>query len=229
MSNTRLSRILKLSMSNVVAARYAPLFLLDAREPFRPQRVGYTLMEHSQPSPSFLRQIELVPPAVLAIEYAVWWEWDISHLCDLEHVWIYLDSAGHVAGCEGSYHGFYRELAVSLEDGHAVLLALPGKHSCGGALDDFMDSVDETERACGPEAGRNGLLIPHLYLDRLRKDPRDDALIYAYLQRRSFMPAWQFTQRFAPGPEQLCPWDELAAAIPAQVEARLTQLRRGAA
>ena len=199
--------------------------LLDAREPFRPRRLGYTLLEHSQRSPSFLREIEIVPPAVLAIEYAIWWEWDIGHLFDLEHVWVYLDAAGTVLACEGSYHGYYRELDVSLENGHVVVLALPGKHSFGASLEDFAASKAETERACGPEAGRSGLLIPHLYLERLRKDPHDDALIFAYLQRRSFVPAWQFTRRIVPAAGQLFPWHELEVWLPGQVEAWLARLR----
>jgi putative hydrolase of the HAD superfamily len=211
---------------DAAALAYAPVILLDAREPFRPRRLGYTLLEHSQRSPSFLREIEIVPPAVQAIEYAIWWEWDISHLFDLEHVWVYLDAVGAVLACEGSYHGFYRELDVTLEEGHVVVLALPGKHGFGGSPEDFAAGKAETERACGPEAGRDGLLIPHLYLDRLRKDPHDDALIFAHLQRRSFVPAWQFMERIQPAAKQLCPWSELEAWMPGQVEACVARLRR---
>jgi hypothetical protein len=72
-------------------------------------------------------------------------------------------------------------------------------------------------------------LIPHLYLGRLHKDLRDDALIRAYLQRRSFAPSWQFTQRITPASGQLCPWPELDGAIPTQVEKWLERLRSGEA
>src|SRR5438105_11451808 len=116
-------------MTSEEAARCAPLIVLDEREPFSPLRVGYSFMVESGTSPSFQRELTLDPPAVRAIEYAIWWDWDIGHLLELEHVWVYLDAAGAIAGCEGSWHGFYRPLeldgAVPLADGHPVVFAQP--------------------------------------------------------------------------------------------------------
>src|SRR4051794_34441291 len=84
-----------------LAARYAPIILFDLHEPFLPLAAGYTLFSADAPSPSFSRAITLSgpdrPPAQLAIEYAIWWDWDIQHLYELEHVWVYIDAAGQVA------------------------------------------------------------------------------------------------------------------------------------
>jgi hypothetical protein len=40
--------------------------------------------------------------AALAIEYAIWWDWDIGHLYELEHVWVYLDADRQVIRGEAS-------------------------------------------------------------------------------------------------------------------------------
>src|SRR5690349_3791685 len=87
-----------------LAARYAPLLRFDANEPFLPLAAGYTIFRADGPSLSMRRQVALAasehPQATLAIEYAIWWDWDIGHLYELEHVWVYLDAQGRVVGCE---------------------------------------------------------------------------------------------------------------------------------
>ena len=86
------------------------MLLFDAREPFLPLAAGYTLFRQSGPSPSFRQgfAVDLAPqghpPARLAIEYAIWWDWDIGHLYELEHVWVYVDDGGRVVRCEASWH-----------------------------------------------------------------------------------------------------------------------------
>ena len=93
-----------------LAARYAPRIRFDAYEPFLPLAAGYTVFESDGTSPSFSqgKSIELSPPgeppASLAIEYAIWWDWDIGHLYELEHVWVSVDAAGSVVRGEASWH-----------------------------------------------------------------------------------------------------------------------------
>jgi hypothetical protein len=79
------------SPEHELAALYAPLLRFDQREPFLPLAAGYTIFGQSGPSPSFPRTIE-VGPGEQVVEYAIWWDWDIVHLYELEHVWVYLDS-----------------------------------------------------------------------------------------------------------------------------------------
>ena len=68
-----------------VAARYAPIVMLDAREPFTIIAAGYTIFERAGESPSFVprRRVDWKDAgyaATRAIEYALWWDWDIGHL-----------------------------------------------------------------------------------------------------------------------------------------------------
>ncbi|MCU0503271.1 MAG: glycerophosphodiester phosphodiesterase [Anaerolineae bacterium] len=92
-----------------LAMRYAPILRFDANEPFLPLAAGYTIFRESGASPSFQRGrvIDLAPegesPAALAIEYAIWWDWDIGHLYELEHAWVYVDAQGQVVRAEASW------------------------------------------------------------------------------------------------------------------------------
>jgi putative hydrolase of the HAD superfamily len=117
-----------------LAARYAPFIRFDAREPFLPIAAGITVFNSDSTSPSMRRTIRLAPPgkpaASLAIEYAIWWDWDIHHLYELEHIWVYLDANGKVVRVEGSWHGKFNELALQIEGDHPVVLSEPGKHAC---------------------------------------------------------------------------------------------------
>ena len=101
-----------------LVARNAPILYFDAREPFLPLAAGYTLFTGDGPSPSFDRIVELRPEdrpaAALAIEYAIWWDWDIHHLYELEHAWVYLDSKGFPVRLEASWHGKYYDLPLKL-------------------------------------------------------------------------------------------------------------------
>ena len=79
-----------------LALQFAPMLRMDANEPLVPIALGYTVFREDRDSPSFPRRIELPPACEFAIEYAIWWDWDIEHLYELEHVWVY------VAGTTGS-------------------------------------------------------------------------------------------------------------------------------
>src|SRR5690606_3025569 len=127
-----------------LAARYAPILILDDRERFLPDAVGYRLFRENAPSPSFPREIRLEAPGAslspdvpitLAIEYAIWWDWDIEHLYELEHVWVYVDAGGRPVRVEASWHGEWRDLRLGqaggavLEGTRPVVYVKPGKHA----------------------------------------------------------------------------------------------------
>jgi hypothetical protein len=77
-----------------LACYYAPIIQFDAHELFLRLAAGYTIFKNYNESLSFPRQIELHkmghPEAAFAIEYAIWWDWDIQHLYELEHIWVYI-------------------------------------------------------------------------------------------------------------------------------------------
>lgn len=92
-----------------IVKNYAPKVFFDNNEPFLPLIVGYTVADTEMPSPSFDRS--LIPPeSGFIIEYAIYWDWDIGHHYDLEHLWIHVNKAGEVEAFEGSAHGLYINL-----------------------------------------------------------------------------------------------------------------------
>jgi len=208
-----------------LAAHAAPLLCFDTREPFLPAAAGYTVFRASGPSPSFPRQILLGEnahtPATQAVEYAIWWDWDIGHLYELEHVWVYLDDAGQVVNAEASWHGGYHTMrsgeAIPLQDGHVRLLAEPGKHALAPAEDWFEVRRAETRVEC-LQPGRGGVWITPLFEAAIHsKSPAADRDVQAYLARFAFEPTYQFAQTFQIGPEHLVPWPYLCEWIPRRV------------
>lgn len=213
-----------------IARRLAPVVYCDANEPFPPLFAGWTVLRASGPSPSFQREIEVAPPAACVVEYALWFDWDIGHLNELEHFWVYLGADGAPLGAEGSWHGFYRPFTaegelLTLEDGRPVAYAKPGKHSLAPDPATLLESRAECEHDCGPLAGRGGVQVTHLTLGRIEKTPEADALARAYLQARRFAPAWRFTQRIVMDGERLMPWAALAPQIPRRVNDWIARLR----
>ena len=99
-----LDRRLDSETDRALAERHAPVIQFDKNEPFLPSVVGYTIFRQSAASPSFPRDIQLRDRAQFVIEYAIWWDWDIQHLYELEHVWVYVDG-GEVVDIEASWHG----------------------------------------------------------------------------------------------------------------------------
>lgn len=160
-----------------LAGRYAPLIYFDRKEPFLPLAVGYTIFTADGPSPSFPRRIELRgadhAPATCAIEYAIWWDWDIQHLYELEHTWTYVSMDGKVVFAEASWHGGYNATVldngkvrvVAKEDGaHPVVYSEPGKHAFAPTSEILVAKrKTKTLEGCGPCAGAGGLLVTPLF------------------------------------------------------------------
>lgn len=95
-------------MNLELAMSYAPYLYFDKKEPFFPVRVGVTVLEEAGPSPSFRRRFEFEQPELkYIIEYAIYWDYDIQHLYELEHVWVYVGQDGQVLDCDASFHGWY--------------------------------------------------------------------------------------------------------------------------
>jgi phosphoglycolate phosphatase-like HAD superfamily hydrolase len=86
-----------------LAARYAPQLMLDRAEPYRPYAYGWTLFRAPGKSPS--SKFEIEPAGALVLEYAIYYDWDIGHLYDLEHVWVHVGEDGSVIKVEASSHG----------------------------------------------------------------------------------------------------------------------------
>jgi glycerophosphoryl diester phosphodiesterase len=207
-----------------LARRYAPLIYFDAAEPFLPSRAGYTVFRSAGASPSFPRYVRPEPPAALAIEYALWWDWDIGHLYELEHAWVFVDAEGAVVDAASSQHGQAHTGALKLEGGRAVFYAEAGKHALASTPAPLLARREQTARSCGPAAGSAGVHVTPLYRDRIPRTPDGDQLVRTYLRRQAFMPRWDWNVRVDTAELALMPWPELDRAIPGLVQARLTEL-----
>lgn len=235
------------AQAQALAARHAPLLYFDANEPFLPLAAGYTIFHQDEPSPSFKRTVklrltgELSPfnepgpfrepaltqqaPAALAIEYAIWWDWDIHHLYELEHAWVYLDARGIPLRVEASWHGKFYHIPLKLEDGHPVLLSEPGKHAFAPDPSWFHQRVRDYRRVETRAVGMHAhVLINSMFTGKIRHRVFDRVLARSYLQQHAFDPTWSFTQRFAFDNEWLVPWPALHDWIPQRVNAVLERL-----
>lgn len=216
-----------------LAARYAPIILFDRREPFLPLVAGYTIFCAGGASPSFRQgqQVRIEPPAAQAIEYAIWWDWDIGHLYELEHVWVWIDAAGEVVQVRASWHGDEHDMRhegrLRVEGTHPVVYSEPGKHAFAPTPEWFKKRAAEFKR---PEtsalAGVGGVLATEYIRDVVHKTPFNDLLVRSYLAQQAFEPGWDFSNRFEFAPEMLVPWPALRAWMPGRVQSWLDRLAR---
>lgn len=220
-----------------LAATYAPVLRFDVREPFLPLAAGYTIFRASGASPSFQRghRVELAPAgepaATLAIEYAIWWDWDIGHLYELEHVWVYVDDAGRVVRAQASWHGKQHDMRLdgelALEGNHVVLFSEPGKHAFAPTPDWFRARRAEFKRSeTSTLAGVGGVLIAPYIADQVRRTPLAQRLAHTYLAQRGFEPSWDFSRRVPITAAMLVPWPALREWMPRRVNAILDRLKQ---
>lgn len=209
-----------------IAYRYTPVIRLDHREPFLPSRVGVTLFWQREKSPSFPGLVVEIPSSgTCAIEYAIWWDWDIQHLYELEHIWVSVASDGKIVAVAGSWHGTYRRFARwEEENGHPVLYSQPGKHAFAADPRDFPRL--RTVFACTFGAGNMGLLVKPEFTQDLSpiKSKYIDRLIRGYLRRFAFVPSFRFDQEVRFPREALMSWEELRTYIPKRIRAVVSQL-----
>jgi glycerophosphoryl diester phosphodiesterase len=218
-----------------LAFRYAPRLRFDTNEPFLPLAAGYTIFHEDAPSPSYTkgRTVSLSPPeqgsSTTAIEYAIWWDWDIGHLYELEHVWVYVDAGGQVVRAEASWHGDYHDMrtdrGLSIEDGHLVICSEPGKHAFAPTPDWFRERWASMRRSPTADlAGLGGLLVARYFEGQIQKTPLADRLVATYLHRHAFEPSWRFDQGFSFSRQMFVPWPALRAWIPRRVNSWLDRL-----
>ena len=84
-------------MINKKAIEYAPRIFMDKKEPFPIKKVGFTEYHVDGCRSSFFnRSFDFANfrGAVSVLEYAYYLDYDIQHLYDLEHIWVYLDKDG---------------------------------------------------------------------------------------------------------------------------------------
>ncbi|WP_246248863.1 HAD family hydrolase [Chelativorans alearense] len=214
-----------------LARAHMPLLMLDAHEPYPPLAMGYTVFREPGQSPSSKFQVRPLGGAV--IEYAVWYDWDIGHMYDLEHVWVYLDGTGKVERVEASRHG--RRLAMTADGrlcrmprGRPVLYAEAGKHA------HWADPAEMEEKAgrlisvlCNELAAWEGVHLGNVFCQSGRIAPTafDHRLAKLKMKADAFDPSFAFTRNSDEGEGvSLVPWEALERWIPARVARLIAEL-----
>ena len=117
-----------------LALRYAPHVYFDKNETIPLALVGYDIHRGTRRSRSFRRTLAVdLEKAEFVIEYAYYFDYDIQHMYDLEHVWVWVGHDGQVVDAECSSHGQYVNCwryRPQAEDGtHVAVYCQPGKHA----------------------------------------------------------------------------------------------------
>ncbi|WP_440109544.1 hypothetical protein [Paenibacillus sp. QZ-Y1] len=211
------------------AKSYAPVLMFDQNEPFYPDFVGVSVLDRSGPSPSFRREVHFPTEVVqYVIEYAIWWDYEIGHLYEMEHVWVYVDHDGEVVDCEASFHGkVLRGLLkdrVNMVGRHVCLYSQPGKHAFS-PLPVVFELLPDLYSAAGAKAGCDGLLVNELFRVYFETNDEIDGQVREYLQTKAFVPAMVF-EEFLLEPAMFMTWEQLFVIIPQRIARRLSDLEQ---
>lgn len=215
-----------------LARQFAPRILFDKREPFLPSMVGYTIFRANAASHSFPRHIELTDNAVLCIEYAIWWDWDIQHLYELEHIWVYVDAQETVVRVDASWHGGWHQMLdenghIPLSNGRVQLHSEPGKHAFAATIAPLLERRPTTDESTGIYAGRGGVWVTPLFAGIIKdRHPLNNRVVQAYLERQRFEPGYEFTKEFSLEDVVFVPWPTAFQWIPQRVHFWVDYLER---
>jgi phosphoglycolate phosphatase-like HAD superfamily hydrolase len=207
-----------------MARRHCPLLRVDSAEPFLPLAAGYAI--YRQEAQSVSSKFRIRPVADCVIEYAIWYDWDIQHLYDLEHVWVHLDKQARVVKVEASRHGARRTMlrpdrSLPVEDGRTVLYVEPGKHAHWADGQEMQAKSGTLIAAmCGAFAGSEGIHLSNRFSDRglISASPLEIRLARLKMKRAAFSPSFTFERIGDEGQGMaVVPWPLLEAWIPARV------------
>lgn len=213
-----------------IIKRYAPILYFDQREPFLPVKVGVTVLREAGDSPSFRRSFSFADERLdYIIEYAIYWDFDIQHLYELEHVWVYVAKDGEVLDAEASFHGRYLKGLLkdrsNLEGTHVKLYSQPGKHAFTPLLELF-ELIPNLFTCTDEGAGEAGLIITGPFAGTYETNEEIDRLVRSYLQKFRFRPSMVF-ERYELPEESFVPWDTLRQEVPRRIRYIVDQLAHG--
>lgn len=208
--------------------KYAPIIYFDQNEPFFPVKVATTVINSTGRSPSFDREFLFDDERLdFIIEYAIYWDFDIQHLYELEHIWVYVAKDGSVLDCEASSHGSYKKSLLkdksNLDGTQIKLYSQPGKHAFATDVKKLGDLAD-LEKSTDKGAGNAGLIITKPFLGRYETDEHIDQMVQKYLQKYRFKPSMEFEEYRIPD-ELYVTWEELYDEVPKRIEKILKQIK----
>ena len=174
-------------------------------------------------SDSFPKRMVKPEDSGFVIEYALFWDYDIQHMYDLEHLWVWVAPDGKVTRAEGSFHGKYLTLwepdmpFAKTPDGNRVhAFCQPGKHAFlpDGQLFRLIPGWQES---CNSLSGGE-VLVGGPFAGAYAPTEEDDRRCAAYIRANlAFTPTLTFDEGNIPSEDMLCPWPELKAWIPGRI------------
>ncbi|MCD7059794.1 HAD family hydrolase [Pelagibacterium xiamenense] len=213
-----------------LARRLAPVIRFAANEPFLPGKVGITVLDSPGVSPTAPREIAFEPGVSRVIEYAIWWDWDIQHLYELEHVWLKLDENDALVGVDASAHGRLFPMrrpdgSLPIEEGRVTLYSEPGKHAFHAAPEPIREREAQLTASCTSMTSAGRVLVNHMFEDVFDIAPEDHRAVRRHLQSRAFVPSYDFTQAFDLAGSDFVSWPDLHAYIAVRVPQVLAQVK----
>ena len=206
-----------------LAEKYAPIIHCDVNETIPLVAAGYTIFREEARSDAFPKRTVKPDEYGLVIEYALYWDFDIQHMYDLEHIWVWVAADGRVTRAEGSFHGKYLtlwepELPFALwPDGmHIHAFCQPGKHAFlpDGELFRLMPGWRES---CNAHSG-GAVLVGGPFHGMYQSTPEEDARCAAYIREKfAFEPTLSFDRGTLVAPDLLRPWESLKKWIPGRI------------
>ena len=216
-----------------IVYEYAPIIYMDKKEPFKVRKVGFAqYCEDGTRSLSFNRRFDLknFDGAVRVLEYAYYLNYDIQHLYDLEHIWLYIDGEGKIVGAEGSYHGRFLNAMNRSFDGkvpkdekNITMYSQPGKHAF---LSDprLMYLYSELYASCDRLAGISGLDAPERFIKDIHISESENEKVISYIRDNfSFVPSMEF-EKVNISEEDYMPWEDLSVKIPVFIREELSMI-----
>lgn len=161
--------------------------------------------------------------ATRVLEYAVFYESDIGHIYDLEHVWVYLDGKNQIIGIKATRHGmisvqYPTPASIRYYKGHPIMFVSPGKHS-------YYTNPSQMQKkylshACNRPC--TSILDIHFFFrpewDMIKKHyPGKNTIKIAYQNHYCFEPSFRFTKYMIPHSGYgsiFTPWSDLEKEIP---------------
>lgn len=216
-------------LNKELAALYSPIIFFDEKEPFFPVYVGITIFDiPGLPSPSMTkRTIHFDTNQVkLAIEYAIYFDYDIGHMYELEHFWVYIGHDDSVVDAEASFHGDYLKAVFkdkrNIQDTHVMIYSQPGKHAFVPSSE-FLELVPSLYTDPYENAGEGGLMVPGFLNGTYETNEDINRKVEAYLQSCKFKPSMRFVP-YKLSTEMFITWEELVDAIPKRIKAIVNEL-----
>lgn len=206
---------MNIEMNRELAKKYLPEIHLCNNEPFYPIKIGYEIFMETSMSNSFARNKHIIIDShkiAFAIEYQIYWHYDITHMFDLEHIWIYIDHFSNIADAECSSHGKCINALLSdksniIDKTHLKLYSQPGKHAFAPNVE-FFNMMPEFKYVTTNNVGEDGLITRYYEDGKYKISNYLHDAIRRYMQKYKFKPS-EYYSKFDLDNLEILEWNTL--------------------